>query len=138
MKIFITTCITMLMLSAFGQTTEEEYNYVTKGYKIQIESGLDMKKGYYFKDIKISEPNKSGIQKYPQFKHLYREGEAFPCATLMILSKSKYLCIPHLKSNHIVMDRYYFDFHIATYGWTEPSKDVIRAMANLISHLSSE
>jgi len=27
-------------------TTLEEYNYITKGYKVQIESGLDMKKGY--------------------------------------------------------------------------------------------
>jgi hypothetical protein len=32
-------------------TTIEEYNYLTKGYKIQIESGLDMKKGYHFEDI---------------------------------------------------------------------------------------
>lgn len=29
-----------------AQTTDEEYNYVTKGLKIQMESGLDMKKGY--------------------------------------------------------------------------------------------
>jgi hypothetical protein len=29
-----------------GITTEEEYNYMSKGYKIQIESGLDMKNGY--------------------------------------------------------------------------------------------
>lgn len=29
-----------------GQTTLEEYNYLTKGYHIQVESGLDMKKGY--------------------------------------------------------------------------------------------
>ncbi len=27
-------------------TTLEEYNYLTKGYSIQVESGLDMKKGY--------------------------------------------------------------------------------------------
>lgn len=32
-------------------TTMEEYNYMTKGYKIQIESGLDMKKGYYFEEM---------------------------------------------------------------------------------------
>ncbi len=32
-------------------TTLEEYNYMTKGYKIQVESGLDMKKGYYFNEI---------------------------------------------------------------------------------------
>ena len=32
-------------------TTEEEYNYLTKGYKIQVESGLDMKKGYSLIDM---------------------------------------------------------------------------------------
>jgi hypothetical protein len=34
---------------ATGQapTTEEEYNYLTKGYAIQISSGLDMKKGVH-------------------------------------------------------------------------------------------
>jgi len=31
-------------------TTEIEYNYMTKGYRVQIESGLDMKSGYRFED----------------------------------------------------------------------------------------
>ena len=34
-------------------TTMEEFNYLTKGYKIQLESGLDMKKGYELKDINV-------------------------------------------------------------------------------------
>lgn len=29
-----------------GKTTLEEYNYMTKGFMIQLESSLDMKKGY--------------------------------------------------------------------------------------------
>ncbi|CAN5407445.1 hypothetical protein BH11BAC1_BH11BAC1_21270 [soil metagenome] len=29
-----------------GRTTEEEFNYMTKGYKMQLDGGLDMKKGY--------------------------------------------------------------------------------------------
>lgn len=36
----------ILSTVVYGQTTLEEYNYVTKGYKIQLESSLDMKKGY--------------------------------------------------------------------------------------------
>lgn len=42
---------------SFSQTTEnngttlEEYNYMTKGFKIQQSSGLDMKKGYSFNNI---------------------------------------------------------------------------------------
>ena len=35
-------------------TTAEEYNYIVKGYKVQLESGLDMKKGYYFSDEMFS------------------------------------------------------------------------------------
>lgn len=29
-----------------GITSEEEFNYMSKGYKTQLESGLDMKNGY--------------------------------------------------------------------------------------------
>lgn len=36
---------------AFHNTTLEEYNYMTKGYEIQMESGLDMKKGYTFDEL---------------------------------------------------------------------------------------
>lgn len=32
-------------------TTLQEYNYMTKGYKIQLDSGLDEKKGYHVTDI---------------------------------------------------------------------------------------
>lgn len=61
MKILLTLSLVYWTLSLHAQldtslihaipTTMEEYNYMTKGYKIQIESGLDMKKGYFFKDI---------------------------------------------------------------------------------------
>jgi hypothetical protein len=35
-----------LMPEKTSITTEEEYNYITKGYQIQLLSGLDIKKGY--------------------------------------------------------------------------------------------
>ena len=37
---------THLVSEKTSVTTEEEYNYITKGYQIQLSSGLDMKKGY--------------------------------------------------------------------------------------------
>ena len=55
------TIAIMLMLCSFvliSQTTMEEYNYITKGYKIMLESGLDLKEGYEIKDYythKVSE-----------------------------------------------------------------------------------
>ncbi len=39
------------MLTNATPTTVEEYKYLTKGYRIQVESGLDMKKGYDFENI---------------------------------------------------------------------------------------
>ncbi len=51
MRISITIIFCIASFITLGQTTETEYNYVTKGYKIQLESGLDMKKGYRFEDL---------------------------------------------------------------------------------------
>lgn len=45
-KIFSTFFgLVVFFTNLYFQTTQEEYNYITKGYKIQLESGLDMKKG---------------------------------------------------------------------------------------------
>ncbi len=94
--------------SAFSQTTLEEYNYLTKGYKIQIESGLDMKKGYRFEDLHdnsvISNSEKGPIKRTMHFKGLYREGENIPCAVLIIYNRldnkfRDYICIPHWESS---------------------------------------
>jgi len=43
------------MLVNATPTSVEEYNFLIKGYKIQVESGLDMKKGYYFEDVGVHE-----------------------------------------------------------------------------------
>lgn len=59
MKALATTLLLLAFVSnSFGQlanielspTTEEEYNYLTKGYRVQLESGLDMKKNYLLED----------------------------------------------------------------------------------------
>ena len=91
------------------QTTMEEYNYITKGYKVQMESGLDMKKGYQFEDLNSSifpDPGDSTTYKKTEFKALLREGQSTPCAIMCIfttVTKSKienadYICIPHSDS----------------------------------------
>lgn len=40
-------------LSVNAQTTDDEYNYMTKGFKIEQESGLDKKQGYDFDKLPI-------------------------------------------------------------------------------------
>lgn len=78
-------------------TTLEEYNYITKGYKIQIESGLDMKKGYTLKFI--SQQTTGYGDTFIQA--LYREGETTPCCIMLkvtrptIIKTEMYLCVPH-------------------------------------------
>lgn len=97
------TLIVALLLTTklFSQTTQEEYNYITKGYKVQMESGLDMKKGYT-----LIELGSWGLDHNPEhrectFKGLVRQGQTKPCAIMMIYKRTDvkegatfYICIP--------------------------------------------
>ncbi len=101
-KIILSSIIIIcFFITGKAQTTEEEYNYVTKGYKVQMESGLDMKKGYSLVDL-----GKWGMSHNPEnrectFKALMREGQSKPCAIMMIYRRTDistgttwYICIP--------------------------------------------
>lgn len=93
-------------------TTLEEYNYLSKGYKDQLEKGLDMKKGYILKNVisnfsdAISFSPEQSYKRHSEFKLLYKEGDSKPCAILMILTvyhKGKlngthYFCLPTYNS----------------------------------------
>ena len=92
-------------------TTTEEFNYVTKGYKIQKESGLDMKKGYSFKALHQN----LGFGYTMELKGLYRDKEKYPCAVLIELTDSgdflnspytSYICVPHWNSSKSVWEQY--------------------------------
>lgn len=96
------TAHAQVMDSVAGQkmtiTTVEEYNYLTKGYKVQIESGLDMKKGYSFgESVKATVDGKTIFQ----FRPLIRESTKEVCAVLLTLTVYNmwgetitYFCIP--------------------------------------------
>jgi len=92
--------------SVFGQTTQEEYNYITKGYKVQIDSGLDMKKGYSFLDYGSSGLNSGSETRTCEFKGLVRQNQNKPCAIMMIYRRTDipngqvyYICIPSANSS---------------------------------------
>ena len=107
--------ILVASFSAFSQTTEEEYNYLTKGYKFQIESGLDMKKGYTLQDLTSHNVG----ERKTEFKALFRDGEDKPCAVLCIYNRPStgfkdYICIPHFDSDKAIWDKVYEK--IKTYG----------------------
>lgn len=92
-------------------TTEEEYNYLTKGYKVQIESGLDMKKGYSLKEVGNISRGKCDFN----FKILIREAKNEIAGYLVIThsrntGQTYYSCIPI--NNKELLDRYYDDIHL--------------------------
>jgi len=73
----------------------EEYNYMTKGYYIQVASGLDMKKGYYFEDMG---EHKIGNYTF-NVKKLIRENQQTLAGTMIIShaeisGKTYYTAIP--------------------------------------------
>jgi hypothetical protein len=104
MFVFASVCLS-------AQTTLEEYNYITKGYKIQMESGLDMKKGYYLQPLKSVTYNANRVSRTFNFKNLVRiQGEKI-CAIMVEYIKSEqnihnrwentvtYFCIPAKNSS---------------------------------------
>jgi hypothetical protein len=106
---FLFLLSSIFSLAQNNHTTLEEYNYLTKGYKIQIESGLDMKKGYTLKDVyfdfksSVRIGNKE-IIRTSNFKLLIRDGQELPCAILLITTRldnnvKSYHCIPSHGSN---------------------------------------
>lgn len=89
-----------------AQTTQDEYNYLTKGYKEQIEKGYDMKKGYTMTDLGNWGLNYGAQQRQCTFKGLVRQGQKQPCAILMIYQRTDianganwYICIPSNNSS---------------------------------------
>lgn len=115
MKSIVIAIVTLLVLSAVAvaQTTREEYNYVTKGYKVQIESGLDMKKGYEVKYLDNTETEK----RTATLNTLYRiDGPEKEVAAFMVVYKKKgnpteYICIPHPQSDEEILERYWVQLY---------------------------
>ncbi|WP_431213905.1 hypothetical protein ACQ86N_03160 [Puia sp. P3] len=106
-------------------TTEEEYNYITRGYQTQVSQGLDMKKGYHFAnlfDTKISNYTFTA-------KALIRDVSNEIAGILIIThsqiwDKTYYMCIPH--GNEQLANRYLSDLN----NW---DKQITTAYCQLVS-----
>ena len=102
--------LTSLSVSSFSQgfppTTEEEYNMSTVGYKLYLQMGVELKKGYTVKEIGEYE---YGDRK-ATFKGLYRSGDQKPCVIIMMYSKLRgapeYYGIPTPDAPEVLWDRY--------------------------------
>lgn len=137
-------CTIVFSTSAIAQTTLEEYNYLTRGYKIQLESGLDMKSGYEIKDAgsyAVTYGNGT-FSRDVKFMHLYRIGEEIPCATLAIFSRSnttyeEYYCIPHIDSSSEIWNQAFRDFETLSSAWSVSGTGYSWSLIKMISQLSS-
>jgi len=131
--------VVIMSCRGYAQTTLEEYNYVTKGYKVQLESGLDMKKGYRFEDIHtIHIQYSDGVERETQFKALFKEGEKLPSAILCVYSHSDdgardYICIPQFSSSKEIWDSTYARISAITGDNTVP---FMWGLAKLASYYS--
>jgi hypothetical protein len=122
-------------------TTMEIYNYVTKGFSVQISSGLDMKKGYFLWN-KFSRSTKSADgQRSVEVNALIQESNFKVCAWMLIYQESGsipiYFCIPTQASDDKVWNKSFEDLRDSklspnaylTYSW---------ALYNLIGQLSND
>lgn len=101
-------------------TTIEEYNYVTKGYAVQIEQGLDMKAGYEFASLNgYGEWGASsillgdGTSIKVELELLMNNSKPFPERAVMVIMNyeevgfKRYLCIPNNYSNDLIWNKYF-------------------------------
>lgn len=97
-KLFVLGTL-FICFNTYGQscknlgTTLEEYNYITKGYKVQIQSGLDMKKGY---DVKLINSYEIEGRKVVYYE-LIKDGKDLRAIMSVFTGKdgrTSYFCIP--------------------------------------------
>jgi hypothetical protein len=94
-----------------AQTTMKIFNYITKGYKSQQASGLDVKKGYKFEIIGREEHE--GYDMLIQSFHRIKDGAENPVPRAIMvemtgneLTEPLYFCIPALLSEPLVWEAY--------------------------------
>lgn len=115
MRRIILAIVFITSLSAFAQqgqwdaplpetaTTVKEYNYLTKGLKIQLESGLDVIDGY---SLLRGENKKLGNYNF-NAQYLYKKSENKIKAMSIIITsnvsgKTYYLCVPYQNKQLLV------------------------------------
>lgn len=128
---------------AVSQTTLEEYNYLTKGYKVQMESGLDMKEGYELKYAYTTTIRKKSFNRTIEFKYLYRTKDTIPCAILLVLARTDtdyidYLCVPSFNSTKELWAKSKEDFVKSANNWNAYARDYTWGMLRMISSQSSK
>lgn len=110
-KNLLSSALLLLLYSAHAQTptSQEEYNYATKGLLIQRNSGLDMKAGY-----ELVNPLKCTYGTFTiVIEDLTRKADSSLACTIVEVSSTNYhyaagpiyLCIPTLKTPQALLSQ---------------------------------
>lgn len=113
-KIFF-TCLALLTIyfSSNAQTTQEEYNYVTKGWKKHLDEGSDVKHGYEMIMIdEINSATKDGSKRSVSMYSFVKKSPVRKIAAYMVTYKKdndpvEYICVPHPESAPEINKQYY-------------------------------
>lgn len=119
MKKIILSLLLLASISSYCQdkpngTTLEEYNYMTKGYQIQISSGLDVKKGYRIEDLYSFDANPYNFV----FKAFVRDNNTL--AGIILVSTSKLWGNVYYSAIPVNNDELLANFNSRLDTWDEP------------------
>ena len=108
-KLTLITAFVVFAIASIAQTTSEEYDYLTKGYKEDIASGRGVMKGYQLKHINsIYESNASvEVRVVYRLKDTLREKAAYLLIYKNATADSEYFCSPSPKSDTATIGRYW-------------------------------
>lgn len=131
-KLLLTITIFLFSLTLMAQTTEEEYNYITKGYKVQIESGLDMKKGYEMEKMDGASAGERRVELYKLLRVV--AGKKTIAAYMIIYNRegaaNEYLCLPNPASDKEITSKYWD----ALYGGTGDSSYRLKLISYILAN----
>jgi hypothetical protein len=112
-------CIT---LSLSAQTTQQEYDYVTKELKGQKVKGLEIKKGYTLEEFLKAEVVEGSW--YASYYLLKKEGVKSPIAIVLVSgpsisdARSFFYCIPAFNSDKTIWEQFKISVETFEEGFT--------------------
>jgi len=122
-------------------TTMEIYNYVTKGYAVQVASGLDMKKGYFLFEKLTRSVSFTDVSRSATVAALVTEGNNKVCAWMVVYRKdgadAKIFCIPTQASDESVWNKSFADLRDSEFG-TEAYLAYTYTLYSLIGQLTND
>jgi hypothetical protein len=121
MKTLLIALFVSTSFISFSQnTTQEEYNFMTKGFQQLVESGLDMKKGYYISDTLAFTTQGQKYEFY--FLNLIRQKDKSLAGTIVIAyskpwNRRYYLGMTAAQNNNSIDHENNLMVQISNYGW---------------------